>query len=233
MKKIISILIAIIMLATFLTGCGFQVNWDALILNKQLPEPASLSGKAIDNTDEALWVELKVDTKDEFEQYISSCQDAGFTIDSKRQEDAYIESDELYFAYNEEGYRLELIYNSDDKTLTIDLNAPIEMTDLDWPFNDLAKELPQPQSSKGHVEREEKDNFSVYIGDTSIEDYEDYIKACKKAGFDETTSKGETTFYAQSEDGYLLQVFYVGFNTMQIELYSPEHFHPNDDADAE
>lgn len=228
MKKTICVLISLLILTTLLIGCGEKNNWDSLILSEQLPQPDCKINGISDNTDKKLNVDFEIESKNEFEQYVTLCSDAGFTVDSQKYED-------VYRAYNKEGYRLELSYvktqGSNQKLLVIDLKTPIEMTDLGWPINDLAKMLPQPKSKNGSVENTTKDSLSVYVGDTSIEDYRNYVKDCTKAGFNVNSSESDTIFYGENKDGYIINIYNVGFNTMHIEFYSPDFFNTAE-ADA-
>lgn len=82
------------------------------------------------------------------------------------------------------------------------------LTELEWPEHALAQLIPIPKSNMGHVDWEYDDEISIYIGETSFEDYEAYIEACKEIGFTNVTSEGETFFYATNQDGYRISLFY-------------------------
>lgn len=96
------------------------------------------------------------------------------------------------------------------------------LTELEWPGHELAQIIPIPKSNMGRVDWEYDDEISIYIGETSFEDYEAYIEACKEAGFTNVTSEGETFFYARNAEGYRISLTYNEDETaMKITVEMP------------
>lgn len=98
-----------------------------------LPAPKSTTG-LIDN-DSSKWLKVYIGdtTQDQYESYVSSCQEKGFTENYDNGTD--YKNRPYYRAENSEGYRLELEYHKEDEandyhplkdTMTIELQTPRE-----------------------------------------------------------------------------------------------------------
>ena len=107
---------------------------------------------------------------------------------------------------------------------------------IKWPDSALAKLLPVPESTSGLIDTDRSDWLDVYIGDTTQEQYESYVKSCKEKGFTENYDSGTTYdncpyYRAENGDGYRLELEYHKEdeadnyhplkNTMTIELRTP------------
>ena len=107
---------------------------------------------------------------------------------------------------------------------------------IKWPDSALAELLPVPESTTGLIDTDRSDWLDVYIGDTTQEQYESYVKSCKEKGFTEnydsgTDYKNRPYYYAENGEGYRLELEYHkedeadGYrplkNTMTIELQTP------------
>ena len=95
------------------------------------------------------------------------------------------------------------------------------MNNIQWPQSDIAKILPTPKSSYGHIESEYTKSFDVYIGNTSFEEYKQYVEAVYKAGFTVDYTTDTNLFTADNTDGYYVRIEYIGFNTMKIYIRNP------------
>lgn len=82
--------------------------------------------------------------------------------------------------------------------------------------------LPEPSSTTGKFNYEHDKNFSVYVGDTTREEYEEYVTDCSYYGFDVDYDKGENYYRAYNEDGYYLSLSYEGNNIMLIRIDEPQ-----------
>ena len=127
MKKIF-ILILMLVIVCSLSACSFdslsptsappeEIVWDLLDLGSMLPSPVTPVGYIHYDSSNWLNAEICNITHSEYKQYLLDCIDMGYTIDSEK-------SDFLYSACNEQGYELNLYYNSSAKTLDISLTAP-------------------------------------------------------------------------------------------------------------
>lgn len=60
------------------------------------------------------------------------------------------------------------------------------------------------------------------MGDTTREEYEEYVTDCSYYGFDVDYDKGENYYRAYNEDGYYLSLSYEGNNIMLIRIDEPQ-----------
>lgn len=60
------------------------------------------------------------------------------------------------------------------------------------------------------------------VGNTSTDDYAEYVKACEEAGFTVDYSKYDESYSASNAEGYKLSLRYIGFNTMEVSIEVPE-----------
>lgn len=124
------------------------------------------------------------------------------------------------------------LYNAKPKTKSTvkvpkQTKASVELSEIQWPFSDLAELLPAPESDLGNIEWDDSDSFYVVIGNTAKEDFSAYANACMDNGFDVDYSKGSEYFYAYNAEGYNLSVTYSPESeTMNISLYAPNEETP-------
>lgn len=204
-------------------GCGGRkgekFEWYDMELGSVLPTPQSNVGEILDNSDDQLSIYIYSTSKDDYKIYVSECQSKGFVVESEK-------SDRQYTAFNEDGYELELWYNDYDKELHISLEAPLKMEALQWPTSELVNSLPVPCSGVGKVSSESTDRFAVLVGETSLEDYCDYVNACSAYGFSVDYEKGDKFYRADHADGYHISVEYRGNNVMSVEIERTEEAAP-------
>ena len=188
-----------------------KIDWNELTLSNQLPTPPKNKGKIHENSSDELWVDINNITDNQYTNYVEACKEKGFTVD--------VESNSFtYGAYNTEGYKLSLSYYGSKDDMGIKLVSPIEMTTITWPTSNAGNQLPVPKSKIGKFSHEYDDNFFVYIGDTSKEDYNDYVKACSDKGFTVDYNKGDDYYYADNSEGWHISLKYEGNNIMSIDI---------------
>lgn len=192
-----------------------KYDWSSVVLTEMLPQPESPYGEIISNSEDYLSLDVTKTTEGQYKEYIEACKDKGFTID--------IETNESFFyAYNDKGYKLSLSYYDYNSEMHIDLNSTMEMETITWPDSEMAKLLPIPKSTTGKIYNNDEDSFSVYISETTIDDYNAYVKACEEKGFTVDAQKGDKTFSAKNADSYKLSVDYKGNNVIYISIAEPE-----------
>jgi hypothetical protein len=98
----------------------------------------------------------------------------------------------------------------------------MQMSTITWPDSTAGKQLPEPKSKTGKFSYEYEDSFYVYIGDTSKEEYEEYITECKSKGFSVDYSKSDNSFSALNESGWYVYIMYEGNHVMSISIDPPE-----------
>ena len=194
---------------------GEEFLWSDIELGGQLPEPKSGIGKIISNSEDYLSMYVYKTSSDDYKAYIKACEDEGYVVESEK-------SESRYDAYNSEGYKLELWHDDNDGELNIRLEAPEEMKEISWTANGVGSLLPVPKSKVGKVTKDSSDAYIVEVGNTSTDDYAEYVEACENAGFTIDYSKSEESYAASNEDGYQLKLRYAGFNTMEVSIKAPE-----------
>ena len=188
-----------------------KIKWNDMVLGSQLPEPPYNKGEIHENSSDKLWVDIENISDKQYNDYVESCKSKGFTIDA--QLDSY-----SFDAYNAEGYKLSLSHYGNNEELSIDLEKPIKMSDINWPSSHAGKQLPVPKSTTGKFSYEHDDEFCVYIGNTSKSDYNNYVKACSDKGFTVDYDKGDNYYDADNSDGWHISLKYEGNNIMSIEI---------------
>lgn len=148
-----------------------------------------------------------------FTEYKNACIEMGYTIESET-------SGTRYEAFNAEGYELSLGYYNDKISIT--LHAPDELSSLEWPTTGLGARLPIPASSLGKVTSDSSKSYVVIVGDTTLDDYKEYVKACEEKGFTVDYHKQDTTYEADDADGYRLNTRYLGFNRIEVTIQVPK-----------
>lgn len=133
----------------------------------------------------------------------------GYTVESEQNGNSY-------HAFDEAGYGLSLDYIGE--SMNIDLTAPVEMGTLDWPKSDIAGLIPVPKSTVGKVSADTSDSCYIYVGETSIGDFNDYVDACSEQGFAVDYDRGDQYYNADDADGNHLSVTYEGNKVMTIRL---------------
>lgn len=212
---VIVVIAAIAVISSISGNKSEKIKWDDIILSEQLPEPPKKNGKINDNTAEALSVEIYKISDKQFNNYVEACKAKGFTVDS---ESDYSSS---YDAYNAAGYKLSLGYYGSRDQMEIELEKPIEMSAITWPTSKAGKQLPAPKSTTGKFSYENDDGFSVYIGNTSKDDYNSYVKACSDKGFTVNYNKDDNFYDADNNAGWHVSIKYEGNNIMSIDIDAP------------
>ncbi len=200
-----------------------KIKWNEMVLGAQLPEPAVNKGLIHANSLETLNIEVKKDSDSQFANYIVACKEKGFTIDAKS-------TSTFYTAYNSDGYKLRLSDYS--KMFSIKLEKPMEMSEISWPASKAGNQLPVPESTVGKFSSEHDDDFFVYIGNTSKESYNNYVKACSEKGFTVDYDKGDDYYRAKNGEGWRVSIKYEGFNIMSIDIDKPNSSSTDNTATA-
>lgn len=193
-----------------------KVDWDDILMSDILPKPQSDSYEVFDNTDEYLSVDVYEMSKSKFIDYVKACKDKGFTVENEDSEDSF-------FAYNQDGYKLDLELNASVEQMHISVEVPAKMSDIEWSDFNVNKIIPTPKSKTGIIEQDDEDGLKAYIGKTSIHDYNEYVNDCIKSGFNVDSDKSEKSFNAKNSDDYSLKIEYKGNSVVYIELYVPEY----------
>lgn len=102
---------------------SYEAWSDEIVLSNIIPEVKGTVDHTYENTEEELWIKFSSVDDNQFKDYITACKDRGFTVEE--------ESDSYKFeAFNGDGYKLELTHFSGGDSLSVELEAPMEMDEI-------------------------------------------------------------------------------------------------------
>ena len=191
-----------------------EYKWPDSEICSVVPAPPSKFGNERVYDNQYFSIDIGEISEEQFKAYVKACIEKGFTVDSK-------ESGEEFYGFNELGYKLKLYYTDFRTQLTISITAPLDFKEYVWPNTALGNMLPVPESNMASISYESSNGFTIYVGNTSIDEYTAYVSSCFDKGFNIDYYRQETFFSADNEDGYPLSVVYEGNNTMLISIYTP------------
>ena len=216
---LVAIILSFVLIVPYF--CLFKVNmadyekyaWNEVVLANMLPKPESPYGEIISNTEDYLSLDVTKTSEAQYGKYLEACKNKGFTIDAET-------AGSFFYAYNDKGFKLSLSYY--DSEMHIGLDAAMELGTLTWSDSEIAKLLPVPKSTIGNIQQDDEKGFAAYIGETTIEEYNSYVKACEDKGFTVDANKTEKSYSAKNADAYKLSVEYKGNNVIYISVDEPE-----------
>ena len=190
-----------------------KFDWNEVELCDRLPKPKSNVGRIWSNEPDRLSIEVEKTSKSEYKEYVKGSQAMGYTIESE-------ESGDSYKAFDEEGYGLSVSYFNE--SMDIELEAPTEMGTLNWPKSEIAGLLPLPKSTIGKVSTDTENGCYIYVGETSIDDFNAYADECANNGFSVDYERGDKFYNAKDEAGNKLSLSYQGNNVMVVQIRKPD-----------
>ena len=91
-------------------------EWQTNGLFAELPQPSTNNGKIVMETEKQISIELyNIETTD-FEAYVKSCREAGFTVEVTK-------TDMVFYATDEDGYDLNIFYYDDKDLMNVVVSA--------------------------------------------------------------------------------------------------------------
>lgn len=94
-----------------------------------------------------------------------------------------------------------------------------EIKTFTWPTSGIATELPKPKTNKGSIYENSSESFSATLKEVSQADYDDYVAACKEAGYTDFSGEGTDDFEATAPSGAKLTLsYYSSSESLDIEL---------------
>ncbi len=193
-----------------------ELIWADIVLNEILPEPESNVGEIISNNNENLLIYVHKTSVDDYNEYLSKCEEKGFVIEADKAED-------IYEAFNKDGFKLDLSYENDDKKMCIDVEAPMKLGEIKWSESEIAKLLPIPDFDLGKIEKDNTSGYSVYLSGVPYDNYVKYVDECANMGFNLDSARDDRVFSAKNVEDYSLTVKYEGYNIIYISIKEPEY----------
>ena len=192
------------------TNKHVRYDWPTSGLATVIPDPDLKYGRIDTNNADEFSIDLYKCSEKDYLSYVEECKDRGFTVDEKTESTSY-------HAYTEDGYLLDLYFYSSMEEMRIDLKAPVNMREINWSDIDAFAFLPAPKSNQGKIVYEYEYSAFVYVGDMTRTDYDEYVQACKDAGFSEDMMRSDDYYYAYRGEQYL-SLEYLGYNMMSISV---------------
>ena len=190
--------------------------WSDIVLADVVPEPKSHLGEVISNSADRLSVSVYDTAVSDYNKYVESCKAKGFTVKAEA-------SDYSYDAYNKDGYKLFLYYDESNSEMQIDIEAPEQYGALTWPDSAIPSMLPMPTSVNGEIVQDSETGFQANIGNTSIDDFKEYVTACADTGFNIDVHESDESYSAENSEGYKLSLSYQWNKVMSISVDEPEY----------
>lgn len=217
MKKVISIFVCLTMALTLLMtliacGSSIQDDWSSVILGENLPTPQKGRLRSGSNLENCFFGGIEKVNADYYSEYKNACIEMGYTIESK-------ELGEQYEAFNADGYDLSLYFDGDEIDIT--LSAPEKLAEFEWPTTGIGSKLPAPVSTLCKVTSDSSKSFKIIVGNTTIDDYNNYVKTCESKGFVVDYIKNEHSYSAKNAEGYRLHTSYLGCNRIEVMIQIP------------
>lgn len=188
-----------------------DLEWDKHSISSVLPAPKSMVGAYNYEREEEVEVVVSNISRADYDEYMNSCIDYGFNVDSEKKETSYE-------SYDKNGNRIFLTHESGNNEMTITLYFPMEFKETNWPIVGVGTLAPLPESLSLHVANDYGWVYSVYIENTTKEEYEAYVQKCIDAGFSEDVSNYGDSVWADYSDDININIEYKGFNIMYVSV---------------
>lgn len=214
-------LLLVLVTSLMMTACGgnsySEILWSDLELGDVIPAPSDkVTGEIQVDSDESLQITIAKTSKDSFDDYVKMCEENGFNLNE-------YSTDEYYSADDASGYGLSVSLDTKSKTMVISLNGYNVYGEFTWPDSDIAKLLPIPKSNEGVIEWEKSEGFVADVANTTIEDFNEYVDACKENGFVVDYQAGDDFYYADDKAGNKLTLNYKDSNVMFVRIDAPSN----------
>ncbi|MDE7284328.1 MAG: zinc ribbon domain-containing protein, partial [Lachnospiraceae bacterium] len=190
------------------------IKWSDMFLSEYFPEPVLTNAYVYSNSKEKCNIGQIDCSQSKYYAYCRQCKEWGFDYEILKEDDTW------FTAYNSEGYKVHVSYIGGD--LSVELNAPMEMSDFNWPESEIGQIVPAPQSTYGKILWEYDSGFLVYVGKMGHEDFSEYATLLHESGFNICARKGDYYFWADNADGYHISIEYEGFNIVWLRADAPD-----------
>jgi len=94
-----------------------EFTWPTSTLGAMLPVPESNKGEVTLETSEFIMIDVGEYSQQQFDTYVDNCFKKGFSVD-------YHKTSYLYSAYNNDKYRVQIMFNEDTKLMDITIESP-------------------------------------------------------------------------------------------------------------
>ena len=218
----VALALAVVLLVPYVSlfkldyGDAEKFAWSDILLADVVPEPESRFGEIIGNSSEYLSLYVYRTSAADYGEYVDACKEKGFTVEADQ-------SEQSYYAYNADGYKLSLYYDESTSKMHIGVDAAEQYGTLVWPDSIIASMLPVPASTTGEITQDDDKGFQAYVSNTPIDEFKNYVAACADRGFNIDAYESDESYSAENSEGYKLSVSYQGNSVISISVDEPEY----------
>lgn len=218
----VALALAVVLLVPYVSlfkldyGDAEKFAWSDILLADVAPEPESRFGEIIGNSSEYLSLYVYRTSAADYGEYVDACKEKGFTVEADQ-------SEQSYYAYNADGYKLSLYYDESNSKMHIGVDAAEQYGTLVWPDSIIASMLPVPASTTGEITQDDDKGFQAYVSNTPIDEFKNYVAACADRGFNIDAYESDESYSAENSEGYKLSVSYQGNSVISISVDEPEY----------
>ena len=218
----VALALAVVLLVPYVSlfkldyGDAEKFAWSDILLADVVPEPESRFGEIIGNSSEYLSLYVYRTSAADYGEYVDACKEKGFTVEADQ-------SEQSYYAYNADGYKLSLYYDESNSKMHIGVDAAEQYGTLVWPDGIIASMLPVPASTTGEITQDDDKGFQAYVSNTPIDEFKNYVAACADRGFNIDAYESDESYSAENSEGYKLSVSYQGNSVISISVDEPEY----------
>lgn len=218
----VALALAVVLLVPYVSlfkldyGDAEKFAWSDILLADVVPEPESRFGEIIGNSSEYLSLYVYRTSAADYGEYVDACKEKGFTVEADQ-------SEQSYYAYNADVYKLSLYYDESNSKMHIGVDAAEQYGTLVWPDSIIASMLPVPASTTGEITQDDDKGFQAYVSNTPIDEFKNYVAACADRGFNIDAYESDESYSAENSEGYKLSVSYQGNSVISISVDEPEY----------
>ena len=218
----VALALAVVLLVPYVSlfkmdyGDAEKFAWSDILLADVVPEPETRFGEIIGNSSEYLSLYVYRTSAADYGEYVDACKEKGFTVEADQ-------SEQSYYAYNADGYKLSLYYDESNSKMHIGVDAAEQYGTLVWPDSIIASMLPVPASTTGEITQDDDKGFQAYVSNTPIDEFKNYVAACADRGFNIDAYESDESYSAENSEGYKLSVSYQGNSVISISVDEPEY----------
>ena len=218
----VALALAVVLLVPYVSlfkldyGDAEKFAWSDILLADVVPEPESRFGEIIGNSSEYLSLYVYRTSAADYGEYVDACKEKGFTVEADQ-------SEQSYYAYNADGYKLSLYYDESNSKMHIGVDTAEQYGTLVWPDSIIASMLPVPASTTGEITQDDDKGFQAYVSNTPIDEFKNYVAACADRGFNIDAYESDESYSAENSEGYKLSVSYQGNSVISISVDEPEY----------
>jgi hypothetical protein len=209
-KHILLIIVGIIVVLIIISNISDSIKkrnaqkvtyaWPTSGIATLLPEPDTQYGKIKSDSVSSFSIELYSVSSSDFDDYVSQCKNSGFTVD-------YNGSDAHYYADDESGNSLSIIYQSDDKEMDVSISAaPEEIEETEEIENDINDNLDVYSDSEADESVEEATDDDTeeapLAGETDEKTDEATVETAQEIADDTSDSQTDSIQFREWVDSY-------------------------------